>query len=292
MLENRERDAMHLRMTQNTDIVPYVVAQEQCKSGHSWGPGIRDYYLVHYIKSGKGVFKAGGREFELHTGQMFFIFPEDISYYIADVSEPWHYCWLSFGGSSAASYLNQAGITLQNPIFTINDNKQIPNCLMQMLDNYDNVPAHRLRFFGLMYSFMSYLIENSQSSTIKASSIEQYFGRAAEYISQNYSHQLSVEGIASFVGIDRKYLYQIFKKTCGVSPESYIIQFRMDRACELMGNAALTISNIAHSIGYNDPLLFSRMFRKSLGVSPTEYRKAKTADIKVSRIENECERMF
>jgi len=290
MLNARERDTLHTQAKQNGDLIPYMIGHEQCRSGHSWGPGIRDYYLVHYVKQGVGIFRADGKEYALQAGQMFFIFPESISYYAADEQEPWEYFWVGFGGSRAAQFLSQVGITQQNPVFTCREQQQMAQCLQSMLLNYDNHPSHRLRFTGLMYTLISYLMDDSMGSINPSGSADQYYNRATEYIAQNYSHAMTVSELAGFIGIDRKYLYQIFKKTCSLSPEEYIIRFRMDRACELMGNEALPISTIAHSVGYGDPLLFSKMFKKNLGKSPSDYRKAKAVSESEYRPEDTCGR--
>jgi len=215
---DRNRDELHTRSKQNNDLIPYLIGQEQCKGAHSWGPGIRDYYLVHYIKKGKGTFRADGKEYKLQAGQMFFIFPENVSYYIADEEDPWEYDWIGFGGGRATQLLTQVGITQQNPIFNCLSQLKIIQCLEEMLENYDNHPAHQIRFTGLMYLFISYLIEDSPDSVSTFGSADQYFNRAIEYIGKNYSHTLTVVELAGFIGIDRKYLYQIFKRSCNLSP--------------------------------------------------------------------------
>ncbi|HAN22075.1 MAG: hypothetical protein A2Y15_07630 [Clostridiales bacterium GWF2_36_10] len=276
MLITHDRDVYYTNTKQNSDLIPYIAGHEQCKNNHSWGPGIRDYHLVHYIHKGKGIFHADGREYHLKEGQMFFIFPGNISYYVADELDPWEYYWLGFGGGSANQLLCQVGVTQQNPIFNCMNKPQMVHCLQSMIQNYNNNPSHLMRFTGLMYTFISYLMDECLDSVPSLRSTDQYFNRAAEYIGQNYSHSLTVEEVADFVGIDRKYLFFIFKKNCSLSPKDYIIKFRMDKACELMGNKALSISTIAHSVGYSDALLFSKMFKKSLGKSPTDYRKANT----------------
>ncbi|MFA5101222.1 MAG: AraC family ligand binding domain-containing protein, partial [Candidatus Omnitrophota bacterium] len=114
----RERDEMYVRAGQGGELIPYMAGHELCRSGHSWGPGIRDYYLLHYIRKGRGVFRANGREYHLSAGQVFFIFPENISHYIADDADPWEYYWIGFGGGKAALLLGQAGVVLENPILT------------------------------------------------------------------------------------------------------------------------------------------------------------------------------
>lgn len=59
----------------------------------------------------------------------------------------------------------------------------------------------------------------------------------------------------------------------GVTPQQYVINFRINKACELMSNHTLTISDISRSVGYYDTLGFSKIFKKETGVSPRKYRE-------------------
>ena len=81
-----------------------------------------------------------------------------------------------------------------------------------------------------------------------------------------------MESLASYVGISRKYLFAIFKNALGVSPKDYIIDYRMKKACEFLEDGNLSVSQVAYSVGYKDPLTFSRMFKAKLGVAPMTLR--------------------
>src|SRR5699024_6788315 len=68
---------------------------------HTWGPGIRDHYLIHLILAGKGTFQTGGKTWELNPGDLFFVRPNQLNTYTADAQQPWEYCWVGFNGISA-----------------------------------------------------------------------------------------------------------------------------------------------------------------------------------------------
>jgi AraC-like DNA-binding protein len=99
-----------------------------------------------------------------------------------------------------------------------------------------------------------------------------YAGKAKEYIDKNF-HKVTVESVASFVGLDRKYLRLLFVKRYGVSTMDYIITKRMERAKELLKLSSAPVGVVALSVGYDDALGFSRIFKKREGVSPKEYRE-------------------
>ena len=83
-----------------------------------------------------------------------------------------------------------------------------------------------------------------------------------------------MEGIAAELGIDRKYLRNLFAEHMGMSTMDYLMKTRMDRAMELLTSSDASVSIIASSVGSKDVLCFSKAFKNFVGVSPTEYRGA------------------
>ena len=89
----------------------------------------------------------------------------------------------------------------------------------------------------------------------------------------NYARKISIADLAAHIGLDRSYFGQLFRQATGLAPRQYLLKLRMAKACQLMGHSDLPVSTIARSVGYDDPLLFSRMFRKEMGCSPSGHRK-------------------
>ena len=81
------------------DINPMECGQERCAPGHSFGPGVRDYYILHYVLSGVGRFTVNDTAHTLHAGDIFVIRPFERIYYEADAEAPWHYVWAGFEAS-------------------------------------------------------------------------------------------------------------------------------------------------------------------------------------------------
>ncbi|MGE5613279.1 MAG: AraC family ligand binding domain-containing protein, partial [Bacillota bacterium] len=63
----------------HTDLNMYQCGTQECKPGHSYGPAVRDHFLIHYIHSGKGKFCVNGREYNLEGGQGFLICPDVVT---------------------------------------------------------------------------------------------------------------------------------------------------------------------------------------------------------------------
>jgi len=266
-------DIQHLN---NTDLNMYQCGTEVCEPGHYYGPAVRDHFLIHYIHSGKGRFCIGEREYLLHKGQCFLICPDIVTYYQADFEDPWHYSWVGFHGLKAEGYLQQAGLSLEHPIFTCNSEDFISNCFSLMIESRALRQGREIRLLGYLYLFLSQLIEQhgiDRPSDRTGTGKEVYVQKAVEYIGMNYSRKMSISELSRHIGLDRSYLGSLFKEQLGVSPQDFLIRFRMNKACELIKSDNLTIGDISRSVGYDDPLLFSKLFKKHLGVPPREYRK-------------------
>lgn len=268
-------EKMYIDEPSHTDLNLYRCGIEDCKSGHSWGPAIRDHYIIHYILGGKGSFTVGETTYKLGKNDGFLICPGTVVYYEADVAEPWSYGWVGFNGFKAPVYLKQAGLDNQNPIFRYDKDHFLRECLVRMISTKQLVRGREIRLIGLLYEFLSQLVEMTDNYLLeKDNRKEEYVRKALEYIRMNYSRKIAISEIANYIGLDRSYLYSLFQEYLNTSPQDYLIRFRMDKACELLQATSLSVGSIAYSVGYEDPLLFSKVFKKARGLPPREYRKA------------------
>ncbi len=269
-------EKIYINRPEHTDLNMYRCGIEDCSPSHSWGPAVRDHYLVHYIISGKGVFQVGSSIYHLKAGQGFLLCPNIVTHYQADMHEPWSYSWVGFHGIKAETYLKRAGLTAETPVFTYKKDNFLKECLSEMISAKDLVKGREIRMLGLLYVFLSQLIESADNSAIYENTEkrkELYIRKAVEYIAMNYSMDINISEMAAYVGLDRSYLYTIFKEHLKVSPQEFLINYRIDKACELMTNNTLSIGDISRSVGYQDQLLFSKVFKKVKGEAPRNYRK-------------------
>jgi len=212
----------------------------------------------------------------LHEGQGFLIVPGIVTYYQADYETPWVYSWIGFTGTKAEGYLKCAGLTVDSPIFTCEDD-YIDKCFRNMIAARDLEKSRELNILGHLYLFLSYLIEkNNECESYEDNSTrrEEYVNKVIAYIEMNFSRKISVESLANRMGLNRSYLGSLFKEQLNISIKDFITNYKMVKACELLREDSLNISDVARSVGYRDPLLFSKTFKKRIGTSPREYRKS------------------
>lgn len=267
-------DGPHLN---HTDLYIYQCGAEYCLSGHFHGPAVRDHYLIHYIHSGKGIFQVGDTTYHLKAGNGFLICPDIVTFYQADKEEPWHYSWVGFHGLKAETYLTEAGLTAEHPIFEYTEDDYIENCFYEMAEAYYLKRGGIVKRMAYLYLFLYKLIQTNTRElyySSKESRHDAYINEALQFIEMNYSRKITIDMLSRYVGLNRSYLNSIFREALGKTLQQYLMEFRVRKACELLENNSLTIGDVSHSVGYPDQLLFSKVFKRIQGVTPSEYRKS------------------
>ena len=102
---------------------------------------------------------------------------------------------------------------------------------------------------------------------------EYYVNQVLFLIQDSYYKDISVQDISNTIGLDRTYLYRVFKEISGITIQQYIINLRLKRACHFLTDSNLSYSEIAYYCGYSSEQYFSMAFKKHIGVSPSVYRK-------------------
>lgn len=247
--------------------------KEDCVPGHAVGPGVRDVYKIHFVHKGKGTLKVGDRNFVLSAGQAFLIYPHVVTYYEADEADPWTYSWMGFYGIEAASAIAKTALSPASPVFLM-DVRLMPGLYEQLTEAASHEGSGSLRLKVLMYDFLAVLVDSNPLSAVSNNvpkKQDAYVHQGLEFIHSHYCENISVKQLAALLGLDRKYLSSIFKEAVGVPPQQYLLNYRMDKACELLSKGLYSVGEVARSVGYHDALLFSRMFKKVKGMPPKSF---------------------
>jgi len=251
-------------------LVVYNVGFQKCPPGYGWGPGVRDHYLLHYIVSGKGNYTAGDRSFKIGAGQAFLSYPDTPIYYCADKDDPWEYYWVGFSGAAAPILLAQTPFGRLYPVVRLAAGERLRQGLLDIYKARGSDYPSAVRMAGYLQAVLGTLMEGRTDEQHKSSF--DYAHRAAAFLQQNYSAAVGVEQASEHIGISRSHLYRAFQTEFGCSPSSYLTSYRIQRAKQLLKHSDLAVGVVAASVGFEDPLYFSRVFRRETGVSPSEYR--------------------
>ena len=223
----------------------------KCEPLHSFGPAVRPDYLIHYILKGKGRYCIGDTTYCLEAGQGFLIEPNVLTFYQADVDEPWEYLWLGFNGTNVREYLRDIGLSSGQPIYRSDHASELKEAVIRMLKNSTGSITSQYERQSLLYSFFAVLSQDIEIGTPKGQDGENvHISRAVEFVRNNYFNAIRVTDIAKYVCVDRTYLYELFRRYLHVSVQDYLTNYRLTRAAELLTLTELKLEEIALSCGY------------------------------------------
>lgn len=260
----------------NFDLNVDHYGAEQCDKDYSFGPTIRENYVLHFITEGKGKITIKGQTTLLQAGDLF-VLPKDQSiFYQADQENPWTYIWVGFSGSRAEDLLQQSQV-LEN--YYLHSHLNSP--ILQIMTNINHTEMNaiasvtELNLIGHLNQLLAALIAEFPNQTLldPGNQAKHYVQQALKWIHTHYNRPIKVAELADQLALSRSYLYKIFKQETGYSIKDYILQVKMNRSCQLLADPNRSITEIAFSVGYADPLTFSTAFKHYFHMSPTSYRK-------------------
>lgn len=258
-----EKTALGIAAAGRSDTMP----------GHSYGPAVRPYYLIHFVLAGAGTFHANNVVYHLHAGEGFLIEPNYRTLYQADLQVPWSYVWVGFAGRLASQLVAKLGISEDLPIFKSDRRHEFVDCVQTiMAESRSDVPS-RLRQLGALMDFLSYVAE---ATTIAGRApVKDYHPvvqSSIDYLNA-HSQSVTIDQLAHAVNVDRSYLTDLFKHDLGQAPSEYLRNLRITRARHLLESSSMRINQIADECGYQHANSFARLFRQTYGLSPREYRQ-------------------
>ncbi len=271
-----------------SDVEVLFCGKENCLPLHKF-EGLRNHFIVHYIISGEGKVLMNNKSYNLQPGSAFFIFPDQKNYYRASKNNPWVYKWVGFIGNRADDLLMSIGISRQRTVFNLEFSKEIESLFDNIFDNLKlRNQGFELSVKGLFFMLLSIFFSKFGKHTtneILNYKNEDYIDKIISFIDNNFQRDISVIQMAEYLGINRSYFSTLFKKRMGSSVQEYLIQYRMNKAKEMLVHSNYTISEIAYSTGYTDYFSFIKSFKKNAGSTPKEYRKK---NFKLELTKNSC----
>lgn len=243
---------------------------EQCPPGHTYGPAIRDHFLIHFVASGRGTLRAAEGEYRIGAGQGFIIFPDEITVYSADMAQPWAYDWVGYRGRGANELTEAAGLSREKRIFQ----PERPDTISRLLRDIseDMTSAGELAAVGALIRFLAHLTADRRDvQEVRVS--RRHYDRARWYMDGHYAQPIAVRDVADFVGLSRSQLFRVFMTCEGTPPKEVLTALRLRHACRLLIDTDMTADEIARQVGLTSAQRLGVLFREKLGASPGAYRK-------------------
>lgn len=232
--------------------------------------GKRAFYLIHYVLSGKGYFNGN----LVTRGQGFLISPHSVQEYYPAEDDPWTYLWVESQDARMEDLFPFFRANEKNNIFEYHNLEAVQTLAEYIQQNFTAVISSSLMLEKFMHIYNETInllappVENTSSEEI-------YFKYAKKYVESNFHTHITVQALTDILGISQPYLYRIFQKKVGKSPKKYIDDYKFFHAKMLLEDSNLTVTQVAHSVGFDDVLAFSKFFSTREQLSPSAYRAKK-----------------
>lgn len=238
------------------------------KCDPSFTPGyiLRKCPIIHYVYEGELFVETEGRSFTVSPGFAFVSFPDHVYSYISSAENPCTYRWAEFSGLNLQVFYSDVSFSFDNPLIDDSKTRSLGTLLKEMTD--------KGKMSGKLINGYSWVLADILSSKPKRKQTvyEKYIEKAIEYISSNIQNKTTVSDVADYLNIDRSYLSRVFNEHMGISIKKYIYNYHMNIAKNMLTYSNMSIKEVASSIGYDDPLDFTKAFHRTFGVSPTKWR--------------------
>lgn len=222
--------------------------------------------LLAYVRSGDFFLDYANQKFFLSKGQAFLIDCHKPHYYHA--SENLEFVYIHYGGCNTAALYEY--ITSQHGfIFGGEKAKQAGALILQLAERHDreeilDAPEFSMAIYQLIMLLASRNTEISPS--------ENPVDITMKYIQDNVGKKITLDELSDLVGLSKYHYAHLFKTETGYSPIEYVINTRLNKAKALLKTTGASISEIAYTVGYDNPGSFINLFCGKEGYSPTAFR--------------------
>lgn len=244
----------------------------------TWRPKGRLDYQLLYIVSGKTHFFFNKTERIVTAGHMVLIQPRQEQHYEYYGAEKPEVYWVHFTGSDVKNILNQYQVPMDDPVFYAGVSSTYAYLFKEMISELQTCRTGFAELLSMYLRQIFLLIQRTRQE--QKNSISSYMQAEIEYarryFNEHYSDSISIQDYADSRNMSVCYFQRNFKQIVKHTPMQYLLIIRINNAASLLETTDYSVMQIASMVGYEDPLYFSRLFRKQKGLSPSEYRKLLT----------------
>lgn len=210
---------------------------------------------------------------KLEAGDLFFLSKDRLYAYEMILSEPpLQKMWIAVQGSQV-DWLKQRlklkdGLYLRQAVHS--QSRMLLQSLLNRLKERQN--QDQLLLVGLFYQLMAACQAGTETGN-QEQRVNNWLDSAKSYMEIHYDEPIKLDEVCEHIGVSRSHFSMVFRQKFGVAPSHYLKQLRMQRARQLVEQSDYSITEIAHSVGYDSLFSFSRAYRQYYGQFPSAARR-------------------
>jgi len=232
-----------------------------------------DDFIIMYCASGAGHISTEHFDGRVGQGDILIIPPGTSHYYHADEKIPWTLFWCHFRGGLARAFYEHIGVNEANPI--VNSNNEVHllagfNQLIELAQNGFSIGDY-MHSACLLKQLLTLVERINHEKTKEKSGL--VLSNIQRYMRENLHRQINLDELAALSKLSKYHFSRKYAAITGVPPMQFFHSLKMQQACLQLEHEQSSIAVIAYDLGYDDPLYFSRIFKKVNGISPSQFRK-------------------
>jgi AraC family transcriptional regulator, arabinose operon regulatory protein len=257
-------------------LVPLAFGYYEAASGHAIKRENHDNHLVILCVGGRGHVTIEGQTFIIEKNDMVFL-PKGIAHqYKADAKTPWTIYWSHIDGHLFTEFMDVIGVNIPSVVVPLSEPDSIIHEFQQLIHSRQ-YGYHLNRFFVAsnilkkLFSLVTLqrpIITGNNQVDLTPYSIELYF-------EENITKTLTLDEMAQYFGFSKFYFAKKFQLLTGTSPLKLFLQKKIQTACGYLDSTDKPIKTISKLLGYDDAYYFSRLFKQTIGISPSQYRSSR-----------------
>ena len=239
-----------------------------------WRSGRPDWQLL-YVASGKAHFYIKGQEVIVTAGNMVLYQPKQEMHYEYFGKDKPEVYWVHFTGGQVRSILKRHDVPMDNNVFYAGNSPTYGYLFKEMILELQTCRVGYETLLSMYLEQIFVLVQRSRldKSPVVSSHLQEEMGIARRYFQEHYNEDINIEEYALSRNMSVSYFLKKFKEVTTKSPMQYILGIRISNAVSLLESTDYNVTEISTIIGYDNPLYFSRIFKKQKGGSPSDYRK-------------------
>ena len=233
-----------------------------------------DFCEILYVAGGAGEAILEGKKFRLAPGDLVVVNPGTLHEERSDAKAPLRLIFLAIRDFAVPGL--PAGCLSQEKYRVLSCGEyryKMDIYLRELLqETTSQIEFYQEISQGLVSALLVLVMRLIRINPEDEAALSQECQKIKEYLDQNFTSPITLDSLSETVYISKHYLSHLFKEQTGVSPIKYLTSKRMEKACELLSETELPVSEVSKAVGYENPLYFSQVFKRIYGISPVKYR--------------------